>query len=47
MTSRRFLSLATVSACLLTTMLAPSLQGQVGKSLGVVDANTATEARPR
>jgi DNA uptake protein ComE-like DNA-binding protein len=45
MISKRFLLLTTTVAVILTAMIGTRVNGQVGKSLGVVDANTATEAQ--
>jgi len=45
MISKRFLLLTTTAAVILTAMIGTRVNGQVGKSLGVVDANTATEAQ--
>jgi DNA uptake protein ComE-like DNA-binding protein len=45
MISKRSLLLTTTAAVILTAMIGTRVNGQVGKSLGVVDANTATEAQ--
>jgi len=45
MISKRFLLLTATAAVILTATIGTRVNGQVGKSLGVVDANTATEAQ--
>ena len=45
MISKRFRLLMATAAVILTATIGTRVNGQVGKSLGVVDANTATEAQ--
>src|SRR4026209_1743554 len=45
MISKRFLLLTATAAVILTATIGTRVNGQVGRSLGVVDANPATEAQ--